>query len=130
MSINPVAGINSVEPQAQDANPLPLRPWPGVTPQPAASATESGTIQEREAQPPKDSAEPRQLPEDEVQVQHDRVDGEIVIKYLDKSGDVILQVPSSQVVGVTRSIASDFHEEAKVRRHQVEAGEGEKSHGH
>ncbi|HEX3819461.1 MAG TPA: hypothetical protein VHW45_03980 [Candidatus Sulfotelmatobacter sp.] len=131
MSINPVAGIDPTEStQNPDIETQPLRPWPGVTPKPASSATESGSLQEREIQPPKASAEPQQLPEDEVQVQHDRADGEIVIRYLDKSGDVILQVPSSQMVGMTRSIASDFQEEAKLRRNELEGRSEERNHGY
>ena len=131
MSINPVTGISPAEPaQNTDAEARPLRPWPGVGPKPASNATESGTLPERETQSPKASAEPQPLPEDEVQVQHDRVDGEIVIKYLDRAGEVVLQVPSSQVVGITRSIASDFQEAAKERRQEIESGEGGKSHGH
>jgi hypothetical protein len=129
MSINPVAGIDAQGTQNTEAS-NPFRPWPGVTPKPAPGATESGNLSDREIQRPQAPSEPQGLPEDEVKVQHDSVDGEIVIKYLDKAGDVILQVPSSQMVGVTRAIDNDFQEQAKVRRNEVAVNEGEKDHGY
>jgi uncharacterized FlaG/YvyC family protein len=49
-------------------------------------------------------------------VQRDsETNGEIVIRYLDRSGDVILQVPSSQMLALTRAIDQNLQQEAKVR---------------
>jgi uncharacterized FlaG/YvyC family protein len=55
------------------------------------------------------------MPTDEVQVQRDSATTEIVIKYLDGSGNVILQVPSSQVLDVARAIDQGLQQESKDR---------------
>jgi hypothetical protein len=66
-------------------------------------------------------------------VQRDPETTEIVIKYLDRSGSVILQVPSSQVLGVAHAIDQDLAQEAKVQASASAAqaqSEGGKVHGH
>jgi uncharacterized FlaG/YvyC family protein len=45
----------------------------------------------------------------------DESNGQIVIKYLDHSGQVILQIPSSQVLGLARAIEKTFEEQASHR---------------
>jgi len=74
------------------------------------------------------------MPQDEVEVQRDSAaNDEIVIKYMDHSGNVILQVPSSQVLGVTRAIDQDFQREQRLRANTsavVGSTGGEKAHGH
>jgi len=45
------------------------------------------------------------MAQDEVQVQRtDGVSGDIVIKYVDASGSLILQIPSEQVLGLARAV--------------------------
>lgn len=75
-----------------------------------------------------------ELPQDVVQVQRDReTNNQIVIRYLDASGELILQVPSSQVLGLSRAIAQTFEEQACARKSRDASNselEGEKSRGH
>lgn len=76
-----------------------------------------------------------ELPQDEVQVQRDsQIRDEVVIKYLDAvSGNLILQVPSAEVLSVDHGIYQEFQQQAKVRNDTSAAaaeGKGEKSHGH
>jgi hypothetical protein len=120
MGINPLPAIDA-EAVAQSADPSlhRARPAPSAegNPQPAP-----GRAPNQETAPPPVSAASAQLPEDEVQVQRDSENhGEIVIRYLDHSGDVILQVPSSQVLGMSRAIEQDLKEQAKARANSAEA---------
>jgi hypothetical protein len=64
---------------------------------------------------PDGSSEPisAETPVDEVQVQ--QTSGRIVIRYLDHSGDLILQVPSSQVLGLARAIEEALEQQTKSR---------------
>lgn len=131
MSINPVQGIGPAgEAQLADAN---LRPQPtrsegegSAQPNPGTAPKQDTAI--RESAPVSD-----EMPQDEVQVQRDSgTDDEIVIKYVDHSGNVILQMPSSEVLGLARAISEDFQQQAKARAASgPETGEeGEKTHGH
>jgi hypothetical protein len=74
-----------------------------------------------------------ELPEDVVEVHQDPdIKDQIIIQYLDKAKDVVLQVPSSQELDVERGIAQDFQEAAKLREAATAAAavaEGEKIHG-
>jgi len=54
--------------------------------------------------------------EDAVQVQRDTSTGAIVIKYLDRAGNVVLQVPSSEVLALARAIQQDLNGGAKLHR--------------
>jgi uncharacterized FlaG/YvyC family protein len=70
-----------------------------------------------------------ELAEDEVQVQRDPAgSGQIVIKYLDSKGNLILQVPSPQVLGLARAIEESFSVEAKA--HAANDAEQGENHGH
>jgi biopolymer transport protein ExbD len=55
-----------------------------------------------------------ELPQDEVQVQRDS-QNQIVIKYLDGSGRVIFQVPSSQIVALQRAIEQALEDQVQRR---------------
>lgn len=132
MSINPVQGIGPAnETRFADANP---RPAQRRSSPPEAVGSDPGTPPKQEVHHPQTATGPIELPQDEVQVQRDsQTNGEIVIRYLNGSGNVILQVPSSQVLGVTRAIDEDFQQEAKAREiaGAAQAGtEGGKTHGH
>jgi len=74
-------------------------------------------------------------PPDEVQLQLDsQIRDQVIIKYTDKAtGDVVLQVPSAQVLDVARGIYGDFQKEARVRSAEdavAAATVGGKRHGH
>jgi hypothetical protein len=115
MSINPVQPANFVSSEPPDrsdgrgANTAP-------SPEAHAVAPDSGSLAKTGNQAPQDAANIRESPQDEVQVQRDgQLNGEIVIKYLDGGGQVILQVPSSQVLNLNRSIAHDFEHRVESR---------------
>jgi hypothetical protein len=72
------------------------------------------------------------LPQDVVEVHQDpEIKDQIIIQYLDKAKNLVLQVPSSQELDVERGIAQDFQQAAKVRATEktAAASEGETSHG-
>jgi hypothetical protein len=135
MSINPVQGIGPADATRFDnANSRPApQTQAGETAKSAQPAAGNPPKQEVRASETAKLSAP--LPQDEVEVQRDSTaDGEIVIKYLDHSGNVILQVPSSEVLGVTRAIDRDFQREAKLRASvsgtaSANANEGGKTHG-
>ena len=73
-----------------------------------------------------------ELPQDEVQVQRDS-QNQIVIKYLDGSGRVIFQVPSSQIVALQQAIEQALEDQAQRRSAaSLRAGSGPQGvrHGH
>jgi hypothetical protein len=132
MSINPVQGIGPVsEAQLADAS-LRLGPSRAAaaegqeSPQP-----NSGTSPNQPVRAAQNASSDSDLPQDEVQVQRDSQADEIVVRYLDHSGNLILQMPSSEVLGLTRAIGEDFQRQAKARAAGPQTvGEGEKNHGH
>ena len=134
MSINPVQGIEAVnEAQLAETN-LPPRPSRSSAEEVKTSADPiPGTSPSPEVHGSQNVPASPEVPQDEVQVQRDPgVDDEIVIKYVDHSGDLILQIPSSQVLGVAHAISRDFEQEAKARaaNNTQTDGEGGETHGH
>lgn len=54
-------------------------------------------------------------PEDVVEVHQDPdIKNQVIVQYLDKAKNVVLQVPSSQELGVERGIAQDVQQAAKL----------------
>ncbi len=139
MSIGPVQNLGSVsqEPSAK-ANPPAERSQTSANQQEPAEKTaqpETGTLPKQNETAVKNLPSPAELPQDEVQVQRDSQNrDEVVIKYLDKAtGDLILQVPSAEVLSVARGIYQEFGQQAKVQQSADTAtvtDKGEKSHGH
>jgi hypothetical protein len=112
MSIHPVSAIESNS--AAQANAPADRPAPVVEKNPVQPI--SGPSPKPETHNPSNTAASSQMPEDEVQVQRDsEANGAIVIKYVDKFGHVVFQVPSSQVLGVAQAIDQELAAEAKAR---------------
>jgi len=53
------------------------------------------------------------MQQDEVQVQRTNgVSGDIVIRYMDAHGNLILQIPSAQVLGLARAVERALEEQA------------------
>lgn len=131
MSINPV---QSGGPSVPDLADLHTGPIPGgvAAGKREVPAPDSGPSQKQTPAPPSVPDSSISTPEDEVQVQRQNgFNGEIVIRYLDGHGDVILQVPSSQVLDLERSIEQDLGadagpgngaESASLRRKGEKAG--------
>ena len=132
MSINPVQGIGpAAEEVLAEAN---LRRAQAASSAPAAISAQpgSGSLPEQSTPKPPTVTFATEMAQDEVEVQRDsETNDEIVIKYMDHSGNLILQVPSSQVLGMVRAIDQDFQREERVRTNASETGsEGDKTHGH
>lgn len=116
MSINPVSEVGSAtDPQTASVGHRAIAST-SASARAESAQSNSGTAPKQEVQQPQKAPAPVAEAQDEVQVQRDSTtNGEIVIRYLDRSGDVILQVPSSQMLDVTRVIDANLQQEAKVR---------------
>jgi hypothetical protein len=69
-----------------------------------------------EPPPTRRSLSSSELPQDEVEVQRDsQADDQIVVRYMDDKGNLILQVPSQQVLSVAHAIGQDLQREQKAR---------------
>jgi hypothetical protein len=139
MSINPVLILDQA--QFADANSRRQQPLPASTVnfgktssgQTNSGQPNAGTPPKQEVLTPQNALAFTELPQDEVQVQRDNwIDGEIVVKYLNPAGDVILQIPSSQLLGMARSIGQDFQKAAQARANADAPREkqGGETHGH
>lgn len=74
------------------------------------------------------------MQQDEVQVQRvNGASGDIVIRYLDASGNLILQIPSSQLLGLAKAVDQALAEQANRRAggsEQAQPGQGDAFDGH
>ncbi|MFI5102179.1 MAG: hypothetical protein ACHP9V_02285 [Terriglobales bacterium] len=136
MSIAPVESFPPAG-NVQLANTSVARGQPQARPAPTAVVEAqprpvSGTPPKQENAVPKSVATTYELPQDVVEVHQDPANkGQIIIQYLDKAGDVVVQIPSSQELSVERGIAEEFQQAAKLRASESAAAEvgGEKTHG-
>jgi len=132
MSINPVQGIGpAAEVMLADANLRRVQAALSIS-QAISAQPGTGSLPEQSTPQPQAISPAAEMPQDEVEVQRDsEANDEIVIKYMDHTGNLILQVPSSQVLGMVRAIDQDFQREEKVRASGTESSsEGGKTHGH
>ncbi len=111
MSIDPVTSIRPATAVASRAT-LP-RDGAGLPSVRQISRSNSETTPVRENHSGKLTSEPPEMPRDEVQVQRTNDgSGDIVIRYMDPHGNLILQIPSSQVLALARAIERTFEQEA------------------
>ena len=108
---------------------------PATAPVPPAAkpaAPDPGAAPKQETHPAQNAPPPLELPQDEVQVQRDfQTNDDIVVRYMNHAGSLILQVPSTQILGLERAIDQDFQREAKARATAESAQvEGGKAHEH
>ena len=132
MSINPAQGIGPAnEGQFANAEPRHQQPAPSRSQEATSAQPDPGTTAEAT---PRSVSAPAEVQQDEVQVQQDsEIKDEIIIRYVNPAGNVILQIPSSQVLGVQRAIDQVFEQEAKARASAgaTQTGSnGGKTHGH
>jgi hypothetical protein len=117
MSINPVSAIETTS-AAQFADAPQKRA--SATPEASSVRPDPRSLPKQKEVSAQASAASTEVGQDEVQVQRDReTNGEVVIRYLDHSGNLIVQVPSSQMLGMTRAIDQDFQARAKVRENEA-----------
>lgn len=80
------------------------------------SRSDSATKSIPESHSGKLTSPPSEMPRDEVQVQRaNDGSGDIVIRYVDPHGNLILQIPSSQVLGLARAIERALEEQASQK---------------
>lgn len=128
MGMNPVQGIGSADDRTLRSTE-PVSPLPAERPEPP----DSGPPSKREIASDRNVSPLSEIPQDEVEVQRDsEANDEIVIRYMDHAGNLVLQVPSSQVLNVARGIDQDLARETRSRDTAVATpeGEGGKTHGH
>ncbi len=93
----------------------------------------SESLPKQESPAAKSARATYELPEDVVEVHQDPdIKSQVIIQYLDKAKNVILQVPSNEELGVERGIAQDFQHAAKIHASTsttTAESEGEKTHG-
>jgi hypothetical protein len=108
MSIHPV----TISPVGEAPAQLNDRPAPGQKSAPSKSAP----APKPESPGPETTAAPAEIPQDEVQVQREgQANEEIVIRYMDHAGNLILQVPSSEVLSVAQGIDQDLEQQTRAR---------------
>jgi hypothetical protein len=107
MSIGPLAAFGAAgDVQLADATLRAAR-------QAVAPPTDPGSVPKREVQATKNSSSQLLSEQDEVQVQRDtELQYELIFKYVNGAGSLILQVPSEQALSVKRGILEEFRQRA------------------
>lgn len=116
MSINPVPAVGNANHTSLTTGGVRSSHVRTSEPQGASTQPNSGPEPKQEIRHRPQTSETLETAKDEVQVQRDsESNGQIVIRYLDHAGQVILQVPSSQVLGLARAIERALEEQATRR---------------
>ena len=121
MSLDPVLAITAVASRSVQPNDFPDRAAP-VKARPRPVPPDSGLAPNRESQAPRKATKSFELPRDEVQVQRD-AQNQIVIQYLDGSGKVIFQVPSSQILALQQAIEQALEQQEQSRASRTSGAE-------
>lgn len=132
MSINAVQPIWSSDETGPAGDNLRVRQNSSVALPEKPAQPNPGSASKQEIHLLQSAVHAPEIQRDEVQVQRDsEANGEIVIRYMDRAGDVILQVPSPQMLNMARAINQDFEHAAKVRAaaDAAAANEGGDNHG-
>jgi hypothetical protein len=133
-----IAAVEGFPPaRSESSNPsvrsgkFQTHPESGVAEEPAMPV--SGTLSKEEKSVAKNVLLTQELPQDVVEVHQDpKSKDQIIIQYLDKAKDVVLQVPSQQELSVERGISRESQQAAKLRASESAAAaqsEGEQTHG-
>jgi len=111
MSIDPVPAIRPA-PDSAIAGTVVRGGAASPDPRPARPP-DSGSKSIEELHSAKLTSETSEIPQDEVQVQRTNgASGDIVIRYLDAQGNLIVQIPSAQVLGLARAVEHALEEQA------------------
>ena len=127
MSISPAINFTII-PQVSSPEVQALADSHQPHAQKAVSTSESEKVSDEEVQAPKDDSASSQLPQDEVQLQHDtQLQQQLIVRYMDGAGNLILQIPSAQTLDLQHAIAAEFqqsqasaevnHQEGQSRGH-------------
>ncbi len=114
MSINPVPTTSSIDPAAAAGAAVRRNSSSAPHPQTASAAPDLGNKPKEEIRSTQFHSTSAPVRRDEVRVQRDEeANGQIVIKYMDAAGNLILQIPSSQVLGLARAIEQALQQQAQ-----------------
>ena len=114
MSINPVPITSSIDPTAAADAAVRKNSSPEPHPRTASASPDLGNKPKEEIRPAQSHRTSAPAQRDEVRVQRDEeANGQIVIKYMDAAGNLVLQIPSSQVLGLARAIEQALQEQAQ-----------------
>jgi hypothetical protein len=136
MSIAPVSSFppDRSEPSANpNAGSGLSEASPASGPVQRATPPVSGSLPKQESSVTKNVPSADELSQDVVEVHQDpAIKSQVIIQYLDKAKNVVLQVPSNQELGVERGIVQEFQQAAKLRANDnppAAGNEGERTHG-
>ena len=103
-------GAAAAEPTA-GAVASAARTQPGRLPADESSGSAvQGSVPKREGQALKSASLQAESHPYEVQMQHDpQLENELIFRYVNREGDLILQVPSAEALSVKRGILEEFH---------------------
>jgi hypothetical protein len=124
MSINPVPiTLPANDLRVSDAASRPKDAQSAATLVENSFEPVSGTQPKQNSSKPSNVSAVAEPLQDEVDLQHDsQTGGDIIVQYKDQSGNLILQLPTPQVLGVARGIYQDFRAEAKARAVGTQTG--------
>lgn len=123
-----IAPVESLSPITNEPSASPNVPSVNSQARPASGSAEestqsvSGTLSKQENTTVKKVPSTYELAQDVVEVHQDpEIKDQIIVQYLDKARNLILQVPSSGELSVERGIAQESQQEAKLRQNQESA---------
>jgi hypothetical protein len=116
MSINPVPAVGPISEPSAGEGQLRVdqaQHDPAVEAVRANNPPDMGTPPKQETSATNETPVAAEFPEDEVQLQQDsEIKSQVIVRYLDKAnGQVVLQVPSYQVLAVDRGIYDEFRKQ-------------------
>jgi|SRR5271154_4551794 len=134
MSIAPVTSFPSAPSEHSEDAGVRSGTQARLAPELANEAVQSasGTLPKQQASAAKKISSTYDLPQDVVEVHQDpQIKDQIIVQYLDRSKNVILQVPSSGELSVQHGIAAESQQAAKLRGSETAEAEsaGERTHG-
>jgi len=120
VAMYPQSADRKAQPDSRNSEPSPTFP------------PDAGNVPEQEAQALHSPSPTPQLPEDEVELQHDsELENELIVRYVDGAGNLILQVPSGEMLSVQRGIMQEFQRaQARPDTPAEVAGQEGESRGH
>ena len=130
MTINPVPGTSRSDESVIVSPVVRTNSSAASQSKTVSGAPDSGTRPKAEIPDSNNVSAAAEMSQDEVCVQRDSSpNGQIVIKYLDSEGNLILQIPSTQVLGLAKAIEQalqDGAESIKQERPGSQKAEGGK----
>jgi len=120
VAMYPQPADRKVQPDPRNSEPTPTFP------------PDAGNVPKQEAQAPHSPSPSPQPPEDEVELQRDsELENELIVRYVDGAGNLILQVPSGEMLSLQRAIMEEFQRAQTGTNTPAEvAGQEGESRGH